>query len=347
MIYLIESSAFKRKEDGTIEYFQLLKIGYTNDNRKDNRFATYKMHNPTCEILKEIPNATESHENKLHYKFRNKKYEGYGNEWYYYDQEIIDYFNSVTLEDLNNLSNSESRNKRISRSIHEIRKVIDYLFDSEEEILNYSEHLINEIGMLPSYESIIEYVGKDVTINKEKLIKFNEIKKSKQTGIYSDDYELNNEVNSFFNQYNSFNTFPEKLRLLCEFNLSKEAIDLILSQLSNVDKVKLYYLSLGPEKLRSLAYNITLIKKEFYLLNFDKNLLQELIYSNFHTGDKILLSELKERLTKLYSSVGYQKTAKAIDITNWFEVKNIRIYLPDENGNKKQYKAYKLLVKKQ
>lgn len=35
MIYLIESSGYKVGENNSISYFQLLKIGYTDDNRKE------------------------------------------------------------------------------------------------------------------------------------------------------------------------------------------------------------------------------------------------------------------------------------------------------------------------
>lgn len=46
MIYLIESSGYSVDDKDTINYFRLLKIGYTEDNCRDGRFTAYKLHNP-------------------------------------------------------------------------------------------------------------------------------------------------------------------------------------------------------------------------------------------------------------------------------------------------------------
>ena len=51
MIYLIKSAGYDENEN----LIHLLKIGYTEDNNRDRRFMSYKLHNPTCKILYEIP----------------------------------------------------------------------------------------------------------------------------------------------------------------------------------------------------------------------------------------------------------------------------------------------------
>ena len=51
MIYLIESSGHNRTSDGKLEYFLLLKIGYTNDEGKNKRYSQYKLHNPTSIVF--------------------------------------------------------------------------------------------------------------------------------------------------------------------------------------------------------------------------------------------------------------------------------------------------------
>lgn len=55
MIYLIKSAGYNEKGD----FIHLLKIGYTEDSKKDKRFQLYKLHNPTCKVLYEIPNLPE------------------------------------------------------------------------------------------------------------------------------------------------------------------------------------------------------------------------------------------------------------------------------------------------
>lgn len=56
MIYLIETTYYNKD---TKEVLDLLKIGYTEDNNKDKRFQLYKLHNPTCKVLYEIPDLPE------------------------------------------------------------------------------------------------------------------------------------------------------------------------------------------------------------------------------------------------------------------------------------------------
>lgn len=55
MIYLIKSAGYDENEN----LIHFLKIGYTEDSSKDKRFQLYKLHNPTCKVLYEIPDLPE------------------------------------------------------------------------------------------------------------------------------------------------------------------------------------------------------------------------------------------------------------------------------------------------
>lgn len=97
MIYLIKSSGYKELSDGSIESFFLLKIGYTEDSNKNTRFSQYRMHNPTCKILYEIPGLTEEDEKNVQYRFRKYLYPEYGMEWFEYNKEIVDFFSDPNV----------------------------------------------------------------------------------------------------------------------------------------------------------------------------------------------------------------------------------------------------------
>ena len=51
MIYLIETTYYDKE---TKEVLDLLKIGYTEDSKKDKRFMAYRMHNPGYKLLYEV-----------------------------------------------------------------------------------------------------------------------------------------------------------------------------------------------------------------------------------------------------------------------------------------------------
>ena len=89
MIYLIETTYYNKN---TKEILDLLKIGYTEDSNKDKRFTLYKLHNPGYKLLYEISGYDEDIEKRVQYKFRDLKYNEYGNEWFYYSDDIINFF---------------------------------------------------------------------------------------------------------------------------------------------------------------------------------------------------------------------------------------------------------------
>lgn len=152
---------------------------------------------------------------------------------------------------------------------------------------------------------------------------------------------VNREVSEFLKVYTGLNTIYDKLKLLCEYGLSSDAIDIVLGQIADSDEIKSYYTTLGSSKLKSLSYNSAKIKNHLGVVTFSQELLESSIYSEFKVGDKITLSDIKSRLEVLYKSINYDKVAKAKDLENYFEVKNSSIY---ENG--KKVKCYIIIKKK-
>ena len=88
MIYVILSAEIINKDLSNLGL--ILKIGYCRDDRAKVRTATYITENPTIMTLFTIPGGTEQDEKNLHHHFR--KYLKYGNEWFSYSQEILDFF---------------------------------------------------------------------------------------------------------------------------------------------------------------------------------------------------------------------------------------------------------------
>ena len=157
----------------------------------------------------------------------------------------------------------------------------------------------------------------------------------------SPDDIVNQEVSEFLRVYTKLSTIHDKLKMLCEYGLSSDAIDIVLGQIADSDEIKSYYTTLGSSKLKSLSYNSAKIKNHLGVVTFSQELLESNIYSEFKVGDKITLSDIKSRLEVLYKSINYDKVAKAKDLENYFEVKNSSIY---ENG--KKVKCYIIIKKK-
>ena len=330
MIYLIKSAGYDENEN----LIHLLKIGYTEDSRKDIRFMAYKLHNPTCKILYEVPNLSEDIEKRVQYKFRNLLYSEYGREWFYYNDDIINFFRDIDKVDLESLPKNPIRGSKEFKKIkNECREVLSYFFNTRNTE-EYLENIISEVKDQLSKDYVIEYLRKDPNVGNERVDKYFEVLRCRETGIYCEDNDIvNQEVSEFLRIYISLNTMKDKLKLLCEYGLSSDAIDIVLGQIADSDEIKSYYTTLGPDRLRALSYSKTFIKKELNIVTFSQDLLEKSMYLEFKEGDKLSLVDIKTKLTNIYDSISYDRKAKATDLENYFEVKKCTINFPDKRVN--------------
>ena len=141
---------------------------------------------------------------------------------------------------------------------------------------------------------------------------------------------INGEVSNFMSEYEKLTLFKQKLRLLCEYGLSDQAIQIVLDQIGEHDSIKSYYISLGPDRLKALSYNKTYIERELGTVTFNKELLINTILSRFNVGDRLNQIDIKQKLADLYSSISYTATPKATDLGNYFEIKKCKITLLDK-----------------
>lgn len=318
MIYLIQ-----------VEYktTTLLKIGYTKDSSKETRFAAYKMHNPLSEVLFTIPEGTERHEKALHFMFRKYLYKNYGNEWFNYNEEIIDFFSTHTTKeslDKDLTTKPKVHEKDLSKLHKEIDRVVNRwlcLDSTDINKLHYNYSRIDEI-----IEDCRKAIRKDILQESDVLVylaeKYN-ISEDLQKEINKD---LNNSdnVSNFLNKFNlDLRNFRDKMKLLCEFPLTDKEREVVLDQIPIL--YKNYYETLGPIKCKSLSYDGTYISREYSDLQFDKNVLASEIRNTFNPGERYTKSDIKEILKRIYTDLGYNKTPKANDLEEYFELRDCKI----------------------
>ena len=219
---------------------------------------------------------------------------------------------------------------------------------------NYKENYVavNKIHT-PDDNIILKPVPNNlVLVNEIRAFKIQQIDYKDRFTVFSTVYNtltpddiVNQEVSEFLKVYTGLTTIYDKLKLLCEYGLSEDAIQVVLGQINDSDEIKSYYTSLSPDRLRSLSYNSTKIKKELGIATFNQKLLESSIYLEFKIGDKLALSIIKDRLEYLYNSIGYNKTPKAKDLENYFNVKESSARV-EIDGIKKIVKVYNIISKK-
>lgn len=266
MIYLIETTYYNKE---TKKVLDLLKIGYTEDSRKDIRFMAYKMHNPGFKLLYEIPNLSEDVEKRVQYKFRNLLYSEYGREWFYYSDDIINFFRDIDKIDLESLPKSPMSERRKYWKLNKLVKNVVYWVSiiPKESKRDYIEKIIEDLGSnLKNIQDILNYIEKDY--GSESTLEYRKMIERKETKKYCNDDIINQEVSSVLYEFEQKTTYYDKMKLLCNTNLSKEALDLILAQISEEDDIKSHFLALGPEKIKALGYNMTKIREGTWNCDF-------------------------------------------------------------------------------
>lgn len=123
--------------------------------------------------------------------------------------------------------------------------------------------------------------------------------------------------------YNT-NIFAEKMKLFCEFMdkyLDNQYIKNTLLHRIPDPRFLNYYNFLGTAGCRAISY------QEDLILNKIRNYMnQDVLYSEivkvFNIGERLSKKIIKSRIADVYKTVNIKATAKAVDINNWFEVRD-------------------------
>lgn len=326
MIYVLKSAGYN--SDGN--FINLIKIGFSDNWEK--REGAYRLHNPTIKILFKIDGGNELDEANLHNYFNNYKFPDYGNEWFIYEDEIIEFFQSHTSIDTIRSAIFDTVKGKKSISFSYIKKISEIIFSIiHPEEINVRD-IIKDISSynFRNIESILFYVRTKYEKHADAII-------DSIVSWYDRSCHLNDEdkllLEMFFKERESYS----KLKYLCELDDAsrQKIIDLVPQYYKN------FIETLGLERCKSLGYNYSRVKRDCQIKSFDLNNVSNSVYSNFKIGDKITKAEIKKRLAKIYNELGYQKTAKANDIEGWFETKRARISV-----NGKIAEGYELIKKK-
>lgn len=318
MIYLIRSTWFKRDTGNIVD---LLKIGYTDENSLEQRLGHYKHHNPLCELLYVIPGGSERDEKNLHCYFNKFKYSEYGREWFEYNIKIIEYFEShKTKESLQDLVGILAGDYKISPEFYKVIKKIAnrwLCIDTRPEVdLNEVIKFFHDnYRRYYTKELIYKYLIDTYNVDENTIKAIDDFIEGK--------LDNSEKITTFLEDFNILSDFPSKMKFLCEAKLNNNERLIILDQIPLT--YKNYYLTLGPERCKARSYNKTRIEQEYKDSMFDIHQLVNEIYSIFKVGSRHTKANIKSALADLYSNLGYNKTPKASDLEEYFEMKLCKV----------------------
>lgn len=298
MLYLLRTYT----KDGS-----MLKIGYA-DNYK-NRYFQYESHNPGIEEVK-TREGDLFDETILHIYLHFLGYGAYKDEWYKDCHEVIDKFD----EDID----------RVKEHIWENRALIfkGRLTNSLSTLLLYDQ-LSNEFS-----KSDEECLGIDNEFKKIDSRKREADLKNRLSSISDRDLSVvEREVMNILN----IDFFDNRICYIYSLNLSSDLMQKVLDMLPDQDYSK-YYWSIVPSRAKALKYRRGNLEAEYNLLkNVDSA--SPLIFDAFVVGQKYSKSNAKSMLQKIYDSLSLRKTAKASDLSDYFDISECKV-VNQESGKR-------------
>ena len=313
----------------------VLKIGYTADKNSKKRFESYKNHNPFFEILFTIPGGTEEDERNLHYKF--KSYLRSGREWISYEQDILEFFTTHTTKESLTEIKRENCDEFFKYKKKYINPVLHNLKVNMIEYITVQENLLNKIKSL-RYESAINNYFKtnypDVDFNTPEII--------------------SKEVQKILQEFENQQYFTGKMKYLYSLNMDEDIAKQVLNNIYDTHYSK-YYWTIPAGRAGTLHYQKGELEKEYQAIMHpeliptkDKEDLEKkekaksIIISSFLPENKYLKSDIKETLRKIYEDLGYNKTPKASDLEEYFELHPYQIKNKETSKKDNGFKILKL-----
>ena len=350
MIYVIRSAAVVDESIPSFEF--ILKIGYCRDDREKTRTAIYITENPTIKTLFTIPGGTEQNEKNLHHHFR--KYLKYGNEWFSYNQEILDFFTThTTKESLEELDTYYSKKK-----LSEIRQTRNAKFLENKQ--KYINSILNSLGEV----DIIEYVKKQeelVEILNTLFLTSSDIDSYFKTNYPSINFDipekLSKKARKILQDFEDQKFFTGKMKYLYSLHMDADLAKQVLNNIYDTHYAK-YYWTIPSNRAGSLKYQKGELEKEYQsIINPSsviedsnssdsemKNLIRQKVENIFTIDTKYLKFNIKESLRKIYTELGYDKTPKASDLEEYFEIKDCLI---SNTVTGKMEHGFKIIKKKE
>lgn len=341
MIYVLEIVYYDKNNKEVID---LMKIGYTGDNNFENRKQNYILHNPLVDFLYLIPEGTLELESLLQSYFSKYRYKTSSKEWFYFNQEIIDFFDShKTVESLSFLIEDDMR-----LGTHRFNGFGKFCYTVIDQCLNLllNQNHINLEKAMEEREICYNLVKESKLVSSKGVTKFIldhfKIDKEEYNNLCSKTLPSN--IAGFIEKFSTLPTFYDKMRAICETDFTDLERRLVLEQVPL--SFKNYYNKLGPVTLKACGYNVTNIRNRIKVNQSNEKVrdnLEVLIYKTFLVGNKYTLTWIKETLGILYKDCGFISSPKASDLEKYFELKSIRI--PNKETGKRD-NGYEILSKR-
>jgi hypothetical protein len=200
------------------------------------------------------------------------------------------------------------------------------------------------------YVAVNEHAGKDLVPVFNNLMMVSEMRSFEVQQIdYKDRFSVFNAVNErgveginkkiqdLAERFNAIKNSSDKLRAIVELAESGKYEEKDFHDFLSLipEKYRDYYIKMGPDRIRANSFRESRLKEEWIKQHreeegIDSGLANEIL-SFFKLGQRYTNPDIKAKLKELYQKYGYDRTAKASDLEEYFWLK--KVYLPSIKKN--------------
>ena len=134
----------------------------------------------------------------------------------------------------------------------------------------------------------------------------------------------------------------DRMQAYCEYRAKQGLIvNLAMPTLeSKYPELRYYYEALGVDRIKALNYKEKKLLNEIHIMK-TKNKIRHELHGIIHIGDRILTTDIQQTLHDVYDRLGIDKSPKATDLNEFFEIHPVKI--PTANGRKNGFEIRGIL----
>jgi len=321
----------------------MIKFGYTENFENRLKMGYNQYHNYTEVLHLYEGDFTIDDETRIKQYFRERDCVFIRDEFLKFIPEVLDFFDTYNTTDklkekINQLPKMSKDGRRYYKvSDLYVKYIISKCYPDLQLVdrQNVRTEIYRNLRNYSPNEQMI-YIQTTYKISQEEMLKYIE-ENSVGLSIISDNIkELVENFNRLLNSMEKFKYLVE----VSEMGLAKEDLANFLSLIP--ERFKDYYLEMGPDRIKASGYREDKLKIEWSKIHQEELGVSDAlildIVDYFKLGQRYTNPDIKAKLKELYQKHGYDKTAKASDLQEYFWLKKVYISSIKKNGYEIQKK---------
>jgi sulfur relay (sulfurtransferase) DsrC/TusE family protein len=314
----------------------MIKFGFSENFENRMRIGYSQYHNYVEVLHLYEGKFTKDDETRIKQYFRERDCVFIREEYLKFIPEVLDFFDTYNTAE--KLKSKISQLPKISKSGRSY--VVNNLYI--ECILNkcYPDlQLVDRQNMRGKlYKELRSYIPKEQIVYIQSAYNISEENLLKYVEDHTIDLSnISDEIKKLADEFCSLKNTSSRLKYLVKVSekLGEEDMNNFLS-LIIPERFKDYYVNMGPDRIKANSYQESRLKAEWNKqhqeeLGVSDELVQD-IMNYFKLGQRYTNPDIKAKLKELYQKHGYEKSAKAIDLKEYFYLKRVYIASKRKNG---------------